>query len=1170
MSFVVRAGWLRAVSVIAIVLCYAASAGATTAITPTDRQIINDARAIITGRVIATECGMDSSRNMIYTYVTVRVSEVIKGSITTREVVLKEPGGQYQGYYSHLEGAPQFTRGDRVLLYLDTWFDGSLRVHQMFLGQFSISKDRATGKDFAVRATPGANVEVLANTLGPGGREEGAATSKMELASYIKMVRKTLAANLAQSNEFEAEHYSGIEIQDKPAEYRQMAASGGLEPQYHLFSPGVRWFQPDSGQPVPFTVNLDQAPSPNAMSDVTSAMNAWSNVSGSSMRVVSGGTTSSCLSGGGPSLIYFDNCDGGFSAGSGCAGILGIGGYTRAGGASTTIGGVTFVQLQQSFVSINPGADCYFSNDCNLAETLTHEIGHGLGLAHSWDPTYSDASTPASATQLAATMYYVAHFDGRCAVVGTDDVNAITFVYPGSPGTISPPGISTSALPGGTTGTAYSQTLTATGGTPPYSWSLASGSGPLPTGLSLSSGGVISGTPSASGTYTFSVQVTDSASKTAQTQLFISVLDPGTTGGGTFGARYVSQDVPTSVQPGASFTVTFTYVNTGTSPWNASTGVVVGSQNPPNNTIWGGDSESFGSFSIPAGVEVSASFVVFAPSTPGIYNFQWQMEQPGGIGFFGDMTQNVAITVGQPAPVLSITTSSLPQIAVGAAYNQQVAATGGVPPYSWSIVSGALPPGLSLGQSTGMISGSATSVGTYNFTVQVSDSKSTKVQTALSIGVIAGPLSITTTTLPQVQVGASYNQQMAATGGSPPYTWSVVSGTLPPGLTLGQSTGLISGSATSAGTYNFTVQVSDSTSTKVQTALSIGVIGAPLSITTTTLPQVQVGASYNQQMAASGGSPPYTWSMVSGALPPGLSLGQSTGMITGSPTAVGTYNFTVQVSDSKAANVQTAMSIAVIGAPLAMSAPPLVQGQVGSQYSQQLGASGGAPPYVWAIVAGALPPGIGLGQSSGVIGGTPTAFGTYNFTIQLSDAQSTRVQTAMSITVIAAPLGIAPVTPSTAMVGNQFTQQLTASGGLPPYTWAISSGSLPPGITLNFASGTVSGVPTSVGNYTSQITVTDAQFNSVNAVLNINVTPPVPVPLISGLIYKKVHHKLVINGQNFNAAATVLVDGFLAPIKTTAATSIIVKPVSLTAGDHTVQVINPNGVSSGPVVITVP
>ncbi|HUK91981.1 MAG TPA: Ig domain-containing protein, partial [Blastocatellia bacterium] len=142
--------------------------------------------------------------------------------------------------------------------------------------------------------------------------------------------------------------------------------------------------------------------------------------------------------------------------------------------------------------------------------------------------------------------------------------------------------------------------------------------------------------------------------------------------------------------------------------------------------------------------------------------------------------------------------------------------------------------------------------------------------------------------------------------------------------------------------------------------------------------------------------------------------------------------------------------------------------------------------------------------------------------------------------------------------------------GLPPYTWAISSGSLPPGITLNFASGTVSGVPTSVGNYTSQITVTDAQFNSVNAVLNINVTPPVPVPLISGLIYKKVHHKLVINGQNFNPAATVLVDGFLAPIKTTAATSIIVKPVSLTAGDHTVQVINPNGVSSGPVVITVP
>ncbi|HEY6327826.1 MAG TPA: hypothetical protein VI756_00715, partial [Blastocatellia bacterium] len=482
MGRTLTSGWLRTVSIVCVILSYAISGNATTAVVPRDRDMVVGARAIITGEVIKTETGMDPSRVRIYTYVTVRIDQVIKGSITSREVVLKEPGGQFQGLATGVDGAPKLAKGNRVLLYLDTWFDGALRVHQMFLGQFSIVKDPATGKDFVERSTPGASVEIMPDQEG-----EGAATSKMEMTSYVKMVRRILSENLKESKEFEAKHYAGINVRTEPAEYRQLSGAGGLEPQFHIWTdPSVRWFQADTGQPVGMYVNSDMSPvaTSNLATDINNAMNAWNNVPGTSLQLQIAGNTTDCIVAGGVSLIYFNDCDGLFSAGSGCAGILGIGGYNLAGPNSEVVNGTTFLNLDQSFVTINPGAGCYYDgNDCNLEETLTHELGHSWGALHSWDPTYADATTPATAVQLAATMFYVAHFDGRCAQIESDDVNCILFVYPGKVGTPSGLVISTGSLPGATSGTAYSQALAATGGSPPYSWSLARGSGPLPPGL---------------------------------------------------------------------------------------------------------------------------------------------------------------------------------------------------------------------------------------------------------------------------------------------------------------------------------------------------------------------------------------------------------------------------------------------------------------------------------------------------------------------------------------------------------------------------------------------------------------------------------------------------------------------------------------------------------------
>lgn len=148
-------------------------------------------------------------------------------------------------------------------------------------------------------------------------------------------------------------------------------------------------------------------------------------------------------------------------------------------------------------------------------------------------------------------------------------------------------------------------------------------------------------------------------------------------------------------------------------------------------------------------------------------------------------------------------------------YRTRLSMTVKMPPPSGAIEAGALPPGLSLNASTGTISGTPNSAGTHNFTVRVGDSASPTrtASRALAIAVAPGPVAITTTALNSGRRNRAYSQTLQATGGTKPYSWSIV-GTLPPGLALTASTGTISGTPTTAGTFTFTVQVADDSSPK--------------------------------------------------------------------------------------------------------------------------------------------------------------------------------------------------------------------------------------------------------------------------------------------------------------------------------------------------------------------
>ena len=263
-----------------------------------------------------------------------------------------------------------------------------------------------------------------------------------------------------------------------------------------------------------------------------------------------------------------------------------------------------------------------------------------------------------------------------------------------------------------------------------------------------------------------------------------------------------------------------------------------------------------------------------------------------------------------------------------------------------------------------------------------------------------------------------------------------------------------------------------------------------VTISPATLPDGAVGLAYNQTLTASGAIAPYTFSVVSGALPPGLALA-SNGTLSGMPATVGVYSFTVRADDSGATSNGFQSYTVEIFPEATIEPPDLATAQVGVPYEQQLSVvNGGASSYNFSVGAGTLPPGLSL-STAGLISGTPTTAGDASVTINATPAPVflllaaptavpvVPLSRAYVLSVVPAPVIVSPLVIPDATLGTAYSQVITASDGVAPYTFT-ASGTLPPGISIG-SNGTLAGVPTTPGGYSFVVHATDAVFALLSA-----------------------------------------------------------------------------------------
>ncbi len=665
--------------------------------------------------------------------------------------------------------------------------------------------------------------------------------------------------------------------------------------------------------------------------------------------------------------------------------------------------------------------------------------------------------------------------------------------------TVDAPSTTTLALTGGDFGVfqkGVQSTITLfAGGSPvnPPNFVVTILSGSLPPGLRLLTVGdfnnvgditraaQIAGIPTTTGSFSALLNVQDAAANIGQRQLKFRVSDIGF--------------VTTGVAPGTvgvPYTQTFE-VRGGTMPYTFTSNVT-----------------------LPGGLSLNALTGTLSgtPTSSNSTSFGLVVTDANGDSIVRNYTVNIYdIQITNP--------NLLPNAIFGESYTVNFAALP-AGPYAWTATG--LPTGLTLDPVTGVLSGAPIGTGTFTVTVTAGTS-SHAVNKTFTLIVASRSISTILTGLPTASlgdfvVGAFVNTILGIVGGTPPYTISVVAGSaLPPGLALAPSNTAsgtagfgrtaIVGIPTTKGSYSFQLRYSDSAGVSVVRTVTMRVSGLALATTTPGLGTVNV--PYTTQLFGSGGTGSYMFALADGltnVLAPGLSLSAS-GVISGTPTATGTFTTTILLSDgvdTRQQNITITINATSDLRRIDFAfGPILVDAPMGRAFTSTFNPTGGSGTHTWSVVSG-LPPGMQLRAGSTLPAGftPPTAFftgvpttpGTFTVRIRVDDSTGNfGIRTAtMKVT----PLRFAPATvPHTLGVtlpplqeGSPYSFTFTAYNKTGTLTFEPLLGAfMPAGVSLN-STGVLSGTPSETGNFLEPFRMTDSGGNSIQTTgLGLSVYP---------------------------------------------------------------------------------
>lgn len=651
--------------------------------------------------------------------------------------------------------------------------------------------------------------------------------------------------------------------------------------------------------------------------------------------------------------------------------------------------------------------------------------------------------------------------------------------------------ISPTTLPQTTSGTNYNQTITVSGGASPYTTFAvnnfnAGGTGFTASMITASAAAgtvVVNGTPTSTGTISFTVDVVDSAGASISQNYSINVYPP---------LLINPPSLPTTTA-GINYNQTIT-VSGGTPAYT--TFSVTG-------FTGGGTGLTSGAITTNAGA--GTVVITGTPTSGGTVSFTVNVVDSVGT----TLTKNYTITVN---PALTISPTTLPPTTAGVNYNQPLTISGGTKPYASVAVNnfnggttGLTAAAFTVNTTAGtvVINGTPGAAGTISFTVNASDSLGATLTQNYTI-TVNPPLSITPLVLPSATAKTNYNRTLTISGGTLPYASVAINGfnagstgLTTAALTTNTSAGTvtITGTPTAAGTLFFTVDATDSVGATLSQVYAL-TVNPVLSLLPTSLPQATAAAAYNQTLTIRGGTTPYTTVTVTGFNAGGTGLtaaafttNATAGAvgISGTPGAAGTVTFTVNATDSAGATFSQQLSL-MVNPPLSITPPTLPQTTAGTNYNQTLTIKGGTTPYntitinnfnngTTGLTASALTTNAAAGIV--VIFATPPAAGTVTFAVVVTDAVGATLSQNYSFTVNAV-LGLSPATLPDATIGAGYNQALTVFGGTGAITFSVSQGFLPAGVALNSSTGVLSGTPTATGAFSFTITATDTTGASVS------------------------------------------------------------------------------------------